>query len=103
LSEEQLIEFIKIQGNERKKALLQITKYQTSDYNECRSMLDSNLEALSTKAQALVDFEEKEVGDARAINDLDAQIEDMTKRIAAGGGSLDSQEAQVKSCKTKLD
>jgi hypothetical protein len=66
-------------------------------------MLDSNLEALSTKAQALVDFEEKEVADARAITDLDAQIEDMTKRIAAGGGSLDSQEAQVKSCKTKLD
>jgi hypothetical protein len=66
-------------------------------------MLDNNLEALASKAQALADFEAKEVAEARAITEIDAQIADITKRIETGGGSLESQEAQVKSCKTKLD
>ncbi len=103
LSEEQLIEFIKTQGNARKKNLLEITKYQTRDYVSCRGKLDRNLEALAGKAQALIDFEETEVKTAREIERLDGEINELTKKIAQGGGSLESQEAQVAQGKSKLD
>lgn len=57
LSKDQLIEFIKKKGNDRKRAMCEITKYQTEDYVRATDQHRCNSEALRIRTQQLQDFQ----------------------------------------------
>jgi len=56
LSKEQLVEFIKKKGNERKHNLCDITKYQTEDYVRACDQHRHNTEALTIRSSQLAEF-----------------------------------------------
>lgn len=94
---EQLSDFIKKKGNDRKKAVCDITRYQTEDYVRATEQHRHNVSAAIIRGEQLNNFKQRQAHMNGEITEKDNMISTLNKKInQQGADSGNKQEAADK-------
>lgn len=92
LDENALIEFIKKKGNDRKKNLCEITRYQTEDYVRATEQHRHNTDAAKIRGTQKVAFEQRCAHMKADVQQQDNLIAELSKKIANQGSDKNNKQ-----------